>query len=287
MPDLDEPLAESAVLARSIAASHCRKDPVSGESCAWYHGLWQELRLMDLAASPRHQATFFPRALEMLHHGRDSLRILISGAADYSILAHVLHACQKAGIAASITVTDICDTPLKLNEWYAGKAGIKIRTLRADILDYRPEMPFDIICSHSFLGQFDAARRARIVSHWQHLLAQGGAVLTTNRIRPETLHDPVKFSEPQIRDFLKTVSARANFTGPDLDLLLERARLYARHLHAYAISESDLISLFTDLRYCITDQSVVNSAGSTTHPIRGLAIPAEARHACIIATRAP
>ncbi len=241
---------------------------------------------MDLAASPRHQATFFPQALQMLHHGRDSLRILISGAADYSILAHVLHACQKSGITASITVTDICDTPLKLNEWYAGRAGIKIHTLQADILDYRPETSFDIICSHSFLGQFDAARRTSIVSHWRHLLAQGGAVLTTNRIRPETLHDPVKFSEPQTQAFLKTVSARANCTGPDLDRLLERAQLYARHLHAYAISEFDLIALFTDLGYHIADQSVVNSAGSTTHQIRGLAIPAEARHACIIATRA-
>ncbi len=240
---------------------------------------------MDLAASPRHHATFFPQALKILRHGRDSLRILVSGAADYSILAHVWHACQKSGITANITVTDICDTPLELNEWYAGRAGIKIRTLRADILDYRPETPFDIICSHSFLGQFDAARRTRIVSHWHRLLAQGGAVLTTNRIRAETLHEPVKFSEPQTRDFLKTVSARANCSGADLDRLLERARLYARRLHAYAISESDLISLFTDLGYRITDQSVVNSAGSTTNQIRGLAIPAEARHACIIATR--
>lgn len=287
MPAVEEMLTESVALARSIAGEHCRKDPESGQNCSWYHGLWQELRLMDLAASPRNHSDFFPLALERLRHGRSSLRILISGAADHSILAHVLHACRACDITANITVVDICDTPLKLNQWYADKTSIQIQTARADILDYAPDKPFDVICSHSFLGQFDAARRARIVGHWRQLLTHTGAVLTINRIRPETLHDPVTFSERQTQDFLATISARSNRSGTDLVRLLERARLYAQHLHAYAISESDIFSLFTDTGYRVTYQSVMSSAGSATGNIRGLAMPAEARHAGIVAVASP
>ncbi|MDH4151415.1 MAG: class I SAM-dependent methyltransferase [Betaproteobacteria bacterium] len=287
MSAVDEMLAESAALARSIAGEHCRQDPESGESCSWYHGLWQELRLMDLAASPCKQSDFFPLALEQLRYGRNSLRILISGAADHAILAQVLHACRACNINANITVVDICDTPLRLNQWYADKENIQIQTMTSDILDYSPEKSFDVICSHSFLGQFDAARRARIVEHWRQLLAPDGGVLTINRIRPETLRDPVTFSEQQTQDFLATISARSNRSGAELAGLLERARLYAQRLHAYAISESGISSLFTDKGYRMTHQSVMKSAGSATGKMRGLAIPADAQHAGIVAVATP
>jgi hypothetical protein len=279
----DEPLAESARLFRERAHDLCRRDPESGESCDWYHGIWQDLRLMGLAASPRHHSAFFPQALAMLARARTSPRILISGAADYSLLAHVLHACRQSSISADITVADICDTPLRLNDWYAESAGISIRTVRSDILDFRTDEPFDAIFSHSFLGQFAMARRARIVDYWRHLLVRGGAAVTINRIRPETLADPVAFSEQQIQTFLATVSDKSGSTGCDPALLLTRARIYAERLHAYAIAAPDLAALFTDRGYRIAHQSAVASATDSGSKARGLAIPAEAQHACLIA----
>jgi hypothetical protein len=283
MTDLDEPLSESAILAREIAPRLCRKHPDNEQDCSWYHGLWQDLRLMGLAATPQQHSGFFPQAFGLLCEGRDRLRILISGAADYSILAHVLRACREHRMAAELTVVDICDTPLWLNDWYAKRTGVHIRTVRTDILDFTTNVPFDVICSHAFLGQFAPSRRSQIVSHWQNLLGHGGATVTINRIRPETLRDPVVFSEQQIQDFLKTVTARSGNTGTDASLLVARARLYAQRLHAYAISGSDLAALFTDHGFRIAHHLVLSLAGSADSNARGLAIPAEAQHACLVA----
>ena len=55
--------------------------------------------------------------------GRGPRRVLISGAADYSILAYVLWACRENGLDAEVTVLDRCDTPLLLNTWYAEQGG--------------------------------------------------------------------------------------------------------------------------------------------------------------------
>jgi len=58
MTNFEEPLMFSAPVARQTASRLCRKDPISGEDCSWYHGLWQDLRLMGLAAAPAQQADF-------------------------------------------------------------------------------------------------------------------------------------------------------------------------------------------------------------------------------------
>ena len=115
--NIDEPLADSAPIARDFAGKFCLKNKQSGKDCSWYHGFWQELRLMGLATSPEHHSSFFPQAMEILRQGRKSLRILISGSADYSILAHMVHACRVSDIDPELTIVDSCETPLRLNNW--------------------------------------------------------------------------------------------------------------------------------------------------------------------------
>src|SRR4051812_43913391 len=110
-------LAQGATMARELAPQLCRKNPATGERCDWYHGLWQDLRLLGLAATPEQQSDFFRNSLARFSHRAP--RLLISGSADYSILAHVLSACSKHQITAEITVMDICETPLFFNRWYA------------------------------------------------------------------------------------------------------------------------------------------------------------------------
>jgi hypothetical protein len=61
-----EPLDQSAPLAQRLAAGLCRKDPETGADCSWYHGLWQDLRLMSRAASPEHQPQYFLEAFREL-----------------------------------------------------------------------------------------------------------------------------------------------------------------------------------------------------------------------------
>src|SRR5690606_34048480 len=75
---VEEPLAESAPVARELAARLCRVDPGSGESCAWYHGLWQFLRLMKLVTTPEHHADFYREALGKAAREGESRNVLIA-----------------------------------------------------------------------------------------------------------------------------------------------------------------------------------------------------------------
>ena len=64
LPTVDEPIASTAALALRLASTLCHKDPATGESCAWYHGPWQLLRLLGLVMTPARHADFYGAALE-------------------------------------------------------------------------------------------------------------------------------------------------------------------------------------------------------------------------------
>jgi hypothetical protein len=289
MNKLDEPIALSAPLARRLAPRLCRKDPVSGEDCSWYHGLWQDLRAIGLAASPEHQADFFLSAFKRLAVRRRRLRLLISGAADYSILAHVLWACNEHGLEADVTVADRCETPLFLNNWYAQRAGQTIRAVREDIFEYRPEAPFDVICSHSFLGQFPPQRRTTLVEKWSQLLAPMGSVLAVNRVRPDGTPRNHRFSPDQARSFCATVERRIrespSLPESEASEIFNRARIYVQRLHGYAISAAELAALFQQAGFRIDDLVSVVSSDSRNSDASGPAVPACAEHACLLATK--
>jgi len=87
---LDEPVLESAPLARRLAAEMCGRDPDTGESCAWNHGFWQYLRALELVTTPAHHADCFKRGFDQVD--ARAPRVLISAAADYSMLVQVLRA---------------------------------------------------------------------------------------------------------------------------------------------------------------------------------------------------
>ena len=119
MAKIEEPLIESAPLAWRLAPQLCRKDPATGENCAWYHGMWQVLRLMELASSAAQRVEFYRDAIQGSCAGTQTPRILISGAADYAMLAVVIAAFDDRGATPAITVIDHCETPLHLSRWYA------------------------------------------------------------------------------------------------------------------------------------------------------------------------
>jgi SAM-dependent methyltransferase len=109
-------------------------------------------------------------------------RVLVSGTADYGMLAHLHHAYGQSTLDA--TVVDLCATPLFLNDWYANRTGRVVRTVQHDMLGFASEAPFDLIATHNFLGRFDATARRRLVTRWHRLLRPGGVVVTTQRVRP-------------------------------------------------------------------------------------------------------
>jgi SAM-dependent methyltransferase len=227
------------------------------------------LRLRGLNTTPEHHAAFFRRWLRKA--GRRP-RVLISGTADYSLLAQIL---PVVGKEARVTVLDRCATPLALNRWYARREGMRISTRHADILDYRPRERFDVICTHSFLGQFPPRRRARLLARWHDMLHPGGQVLTINRLRPGAPPGRLGFSRAQAAAFEALVGEEHRGA----------ARQYARRMGAWPIrSEAELAQLFRRAGFEVASLSaepLVLQGKRLSAPTT----PGGASYACIAARR--
>lgn len=109
-------------------------------------------------------------------------RVLISGAADCGILAHVVAAYGSAAAPVDVTLVDRCRTPLLANEWFASSSGVPLATHQSDILTFQPAAAFDVICAHSFLGGFDADGRRAVARRWHEWLRPGGVVVAVSPV---------------------------------------------------------------------------------------------------------
>lgn len=286
---VEEPLMESAPLAREFAGRLCRRDPATGERCAWYHGLWQYLRLMKLVTTPEHHADFYHEALGKIAGDPGPHRVLIAGAADYSMLAYALAAFRARNTEPELAVNDLCETPLELSRWYAGRAGCSIDTLCGDILQLPEERPFDVVCTHSFLGRFPPEKRLELVNKWRRLLRPGGKVVTVKRIRPGSSGKPTGFSESETRAFQEKV-LKATATLPaslpvDPLELSENARIYASQRRTWPVrSQDEIRELFEGAGFTI-DSLVCSPVRSTRAEASGPGVLGGADYAQIVATR--
>lgn len=291
MAYVDEPIMESAPLARWIAERLCRTDPATGESCAWYHGYWQYLRALDLVTTPAHHADFLRDAFRIAAGDAPRIRVLISGAIDYSMLAHVLWACGLHGVTAEVTVVDLCDTPLFLNHWYARRAGCRIRSQRSDILEHVAEAAYDVVCTHSLLGQVPPARRGELVAKWRQALRPGGRVITVNRIRPDSGAGPVGFSPQQAGALREAVMRLSDEQRGRLEIvpdeLLHGAELYAVRRRPYPVrSREDLTALFEEGGFTLEHLSCAPVSAAHATAVSGPTIAGGAEYARVVARRA-
>jgi SAM-dependent methyltransferase len=290
MAHVEEPIVESAPLARWIAERLCRQDSATEAGCSWYHGFWQFLRVLDLVTTPAHHAGFFRDALQTALGGGSRLSVLISGAIDYSMLAHVLWACGLRGAAAEITVVDICDTPLFLNHWYARRTGTGIRTIRSNILGYQSAERYDVVCTHSFLGQFSPPERRELMAKWQQLLKPGGRAITVNRIRPRGSAGQAAFS-PEQAQALREAVLRAS--GRLSQLVQIGAEDLARYAEAYASrrrphpvnSREEFAALFEQAGFFVDHLSSAPVAAAHGEQLSGPTTPGGAEYAHIVACR--
>jgi len=213
MSQLDEPLQESAPLAWRLAPQSCRRDPVTGEDCSWYHGFWQLLRLMKLVTTPEADAAFLRDAFAAVQPRGSAARLLICGAADYCVLAHAVASFRERGKSFRAAVVDSCETPLHLNRWYADRVSQDLDAHHGDILEHSSDSGYDAVCAHSFLGHIPPERREALVEKWRRLLVPGGVAIVVNRIRPEFSGPVAAFSETQSRSFREAVAAAAASLG--------------------------------------------------------------------------
>jgi len=267
-PDLTASLLESAELLRISARLSCAGTRFIDEhDCAWYHGIWQYLRLFNMVSSPTWHTTFYLDKLRAAIHDRGARRILISGTADYTTLAFVLMAARdrfgKAPADLEVHVVDLCLTPLQACRWFADKHQIKIQTHQADITqeddsqpaDFQHPKPFDLVIADAFLTRFTRKSAESVLSRWWDLLRPGGGVLTTVRLHPRNEYpdqdnidldfgtecrvaDPVDNFELRLRE---RAADWQDMLPIDLEELSRAGRKYADRMISNDLGDADAI----------------------------------------------
>jgi SAM-dependent methyltransferase len=283
----EEPLLESAPIARRLAPRLCLSDPATSADCSPVHGTWQYLRILGFVTTPHDHAVFLRDALAQAAPAGRGSRVLISGAMDYSMLAHVWWAHDLRRTAADVTVMDICETPLHLNRWYAERAGRAIHSARADVMEFSATPPFDVICTHSLLSQFEPPRRRELVERWHRLLQPGGRVITVNRLRPGAGGASFTYSDAQVEalrdDIIRRAAPLQGRLGLDPEVLARDAVSYARHRRIHPVASCDeLAGLFGQAGFVVEHLS---SATVVPGPLHASATSSDALYAHLVARR--
>ncbi len=286
----DEPLTESALLAWRLAPQLCYKDPATEESCSWAHGLWPFLRLTGLGSTAGHRADFYGRAIRAATARTTTPRILVSGTADYAMLEQVIAAFRGTDARPEITVLDICETPLRLNDWYANRVAHPVETIRTDILDYRPGNHFDLVCTDSFLGRFPHAQWPALAAKWHSLLRPGGHVVTASRLRGGDAPAAIGFPEKRAKALRETMLAFAtrerDWLAIEPEALARCADLYAaRHVNYPVRSKNDVRIPFEGAGFDFDELTTVPTDGGRAEGIRSPSVASDATFLKVIARR--
>jgi SAM-dependent methyltransferase len=163
--DLVQLAAETPDVARSLCGS-----------CQNFHLLWPFLRLAGATGRAGDAAPFSNAALERAFSG--ARKILIAGAADTGLLAFVARA---VGSHTGIVVLDRCRTPLETCRRFAARWSLPVETMHVDLMEYSPEMDFDIVLAHSLLQFIPADRRVDVLARLRRALRPGGRLALTFR----------------------------------------------------------------------------------------------------------
>ena len=246
---MNEPVSESAAMARRKAAELCRAAQPGQEDCSWYHGMWQYLRLFGVVPTPERHARFYRDTLGSLARDGQYSRILIPGVADYAMLAHLLRAYRDGGEIPRVTVVDRCETPLFLCRWYAERQSVTVDTRATDILEYDPLDHFDVVCTHSLLSHFPLSRKKDLITVWRRALRTGGKVATNLRVVPSPEEDPPGYTPDQVVAFRDRVFQEAlkrrEALGIDPEQMARHAQRYAERIKTYSFrSREEIIALF-------------------------------------------
>lgn len=246
-------------------------DPV--QTCDWYHGTWQFLRLINMVATPPWYP-FYMDALGTILTNNPEANVLISAAADWGMLAQLHAAVEAVGARPKITLYDICQSPLTASRWYADVHGVSLDCACDNIIT-SAKMPlgsYDLIVTDEFLTVLKDDYKPMITARWLELLKPGGAVVTTAMIGGPTT--------PNLRDAFAAraksrlhdspwVSALTNMPADDLVASFTKfAKVHTRHM---LTSPEQLESLFAefDLSY-----SLVVTPGECVNPTNSFQIVA-------------
>jgi hypothetical protein len=284
-----ELLIASARLAREQAPRLCWRHPETGAGCVWMHRFWSYLRLFGFVGSPDRYARFFRHGFDGVTAQGERPRVLVSGTADYSMLAEVFNAFDARGLRPDVTVLDRCGTPVMLSRWYAEQRARPTETVTGDILDYAGAEPFDAICTSSFVMLFPPERRLLLLRKWLSLLRPGGKVITNVRLQARVPATQPGFTPAQARALLDAVREGVRAThgalGVDEAGLMRDAEDFIRGAggSVYPVLD-DVRRLFADAGYRI-EQMTSEPAEGGRQDLEGPTLVGTVERACVIASR--
>jgi SAM-dependent methyltransferase len=266
-------LERSAPLARSLSDALCRT-PNGRDHCGALHGIWSELRLLELAAEPARHASFYADALGTCAASGSSARVLVPGCADWGMLATVAAAYRDHQARLDVTVVDRCPAPVLLCGWYGSEVGLPVRTAVGDVSSWGEADAFDVICTHSLLTYPALEERRRLVANWRRLLRPGGVVVTVSRLTTD--HMPIDVDDARARRFGDLVAQRRAEVGLDRDPvdLRARAERFAKAQVSHPVgTEADLRELFERQGFAVSRLDVRRLEGmmSAREPVGGAA----------------
>ena len=261
---LAKSLIRSASFTLVLYKHTCGFGYVDRENCAWYHGLWQYLRLCDKASAPTWHFDFYVEELSRILEGNDS--ILISSSADYSTLAIVVEVLKKLQLEASITVVDICKTPLILNQWYAEEVIYPINILHRDIRKLNLTGVYDLIITDAFLTRFNNIEKDIVVEQWNRALKPNGYIITTVRVEKDLHKEWVtpekEYIGPFIDDLKKCLNVRYGLNIKKIKVIEQLARTYGNKMISYPFkSKNDVINLFKNNNFTVEKSNTGNVKG--------------------------
>jgi len=264
--ELEEPMITSAPLAREVAGVLCKGSYLAGEDCAWYHSIWQYLRVFNLVSTPTWHADFFLREIRLSLSLKEHLRILITGSADYSTLAHVLWVGSQEKKRPTVHVLDICPTPLFLCQWYAGYVDASIDTIQDDVFEFSPEEKYDLITTDAFLTRFEPSLQPNLVRRWSELLTPGGRLVTTVRLDPSAPAEGLIASSTQAEEFARRAMQGATLweevLGVDPQEISDAARIYASRMRSFPVSSVDqLRQMFEEAGFTLEEMTTAEVPG--------------------------
>ena len=251
--DLNEPLKESADIVCNFAKELCGHG-VMADDCKWYHSVWQYLRLMNMVSTPTWHNDFYKHNLIEAIQNKNTVNILISGTADYSMLAYVIDAIKTVGCTANIDVVDTCKTPLFACEWYAKRENVKINTFNQDILKHNKNGFYDVICTDAFLTRFSPQDAQKVVQKWNHYLKTDGCVVTTVRIYESKKTTSLNLQQKYVEEFTKRAIERSKNLQDVIQFspneIGEMAKEYAVKMKSNSLgNKEEILTLFNDFDY--------------------------------------
>lgn len=251
---------------KNYAIENCYRDYVDNDnSCCWYHSAWQYLRLLDCVSAPQWHDAFYRNAfidVAKKNGENHTIKILISGTADYSLLHLLIDAFfqlynqEEVKVNSRIYVLDKCPTPIYMSSLYPEyvaqfnwkkrnymEKNIQIVPCNNDIFLYR-ENGFDLICTDAFLTRFSEENVKSVLNTWKNMLKEEGIIVTTVREHNEQEQKNLIQASKDIRKFEKKV--------------LERYKEYISKNSQFPITEEELTFLAN--RYII--RMVSNNIGN-------------------------